>query len=218
MHIRLYRNVADITIVRVAEQHQRKGVATAMYKKLYEWADGEKIYVKHDGLTDEGALALEAMRKKGVVPRRRKLNPMAYVAVVEEGVRFETGVPVTFEYMRNLERAGYFGPRFQQDIEPAGRYLLFRDRAATRLPHWEFGRVSFNKPLVIAFNTGKSQVYDDNSWKAQLQRAYGTLGKDLSRKLLKEGYDGIVTVELGPNGRPVSTREIVDLTVVSRKR
>lgn len=145
----------------------------------------------------------------------RRSNPIAYETLVEEGTRFETGVPVVFEYMRNLERAPYFGGQFQQDIEPAGRYMLLHTRGASRLPGWEFGTTHFDKPLVLAFNTdGSNQVYDENSWKTQLQRAYGKRGRSLSRRLLDDGYDGIVTVELDPSGRPVATREIIDLRVV----
>jgi hypothetical protein len=44
----------------------------------------------------------------------------------EAGVRFETGVPVRFPFIRNTERAPR--PRghdqFQQRLEPAGVYLL----------------------------------------------------------------------------------------------
>ena len=43
--------------------------------------------------------------------------------VDEHGVHFETGVPVTFPFIRNTEKS----PRvvgFGQDIEPHGRYLL----------------------------------------------------------------------------------------------
>jgi len=136
--------------------------------------------------------------------------------VTEDGVRFETGVPVTFEYMRNRERAGHFGALYQQDIEPAGRYLLLRDPGATALPQWEFGTVSFERPLVLAFNTDADGGYDEHSWKTQLHRAYGKTGKSLSRALLKGGYDGIVTVQISQFGRALSTREIVDLSPLSK--
>lgn len=74
MSIRLYRNVADVANVKVEPEHQRKGVARAMYKKLYEWADEERVYVMHHGLTEQGRATVDALRREGVIPRRRKLN------------------------------------------------------------------------------------------------------------------------------------------------
>jgi len=143
----------------------------------------------------------------------RRRNPLQFAKVNENGVRFESGVPVTFDFMRNTERSPYIGSTYQQDIEPAGRYLLHRPPSSVRQSPWEFGTTTFNNPLVLAFNTGDA-VYDERSWKAQLQRAYGKTGKTLSRALLKEGYDGIVTVELSRAGKPLGTSEIVDLRVV----
>lgn len=131
-----------------------------------------------------------------------------------EVVHFETGEPVRFEFLRNLESAPDFGPRYQQDIEPGGRYMLHAIPGALTMRGWVDGWVTFRNPLVIAFNADPNAptLYNETSWKAQLHEAYDAVGKDLSRALAHDGYDGIVTVALDPDDRPMHTQEIIDLT------
>ena len=113
---------------------------------------------------------------------------------VECGLTFRTRTPVTFTYVRNTERSGYFGSRFQQDIEPAGRYMLHQCDASVPLPRgWERGIVTFHRPLVIPF--GKTGSYDSTSWKAALRRHFSAKGARLSKRIVAAGYDGIVTVK-----------------------
>lgn len=138
------------------------------------------------------------------------------LAVVEEaGVKFETGVPVEFEYLRNTEPSPKQrgNTQFQQQIEPAGRYMLLRDSHGALAPGWQSGTIQFDRPLVLHFNTGDEGGYDEHSWKAHLSRAYrGKKGRSLSRAILADGYDGIVTV--GNLRKDMFTKEIVDLTVI----
>lgn len=145
---------------------------------------------------------------------------MVQLAAVDERsrsgdvVHFETGEPVTFEYTRNTEPTPYLGSRYQQDIEPHGRYMLHATPGVGALPGWTQGRISFRNPLVLAFNTDPDAqtLYNETSWKAQLHDRYGAGGKELSRALADDGYDGIITVELGTDDRDWYTKEIVDLT------
>jgi len=127
----------------------------------------------------------------------------------KQGVKFETGKPVTFQYLRGRDKAPFFGPTYQQDIEPAGRYLIHNedpgDRAEDR---WEVGQITFHNPLVIKFNPVDDVSYDENSWKARLAKHYKKIGKNLSKAIVSDGYDGVVTVGQGPY-----TKEIVDLTM-----
>lgn len=151
-------------------------------------------------------------------------NPdLPLMEVDEAGFRFETGVPVSFDFLRGTESAPYFGAQYQQDIEPAGRYMLLRGPWHPKEPQpgFEYGAIRFEKPLVIAFNSDPDppKLYNETSWKANLSRAYGNKkGRALSRALMKDGYDGIVTVGTDARGRPRDTREIVDLTVLQRRR
>jgi hypothetical protein len=162
-----------------------------------------------------GLWDVSSPRTKGVPPvpnPSRQRNPLDYAVVVENGIRFETGVPVSFPFIRNTQSSPHFGSRFQQDIEPAGRYLLAREGTFDPPSGWEVDTIFFAKPLVIAFNANHGEpYYDEHSWKAQLHRAYGKKGKRLTEALLRDGYDGIVTVGYDQHGRPVDTKEIVDL-------
>jgi len=147
----------------------------------------------------------------------------ALASVAEEGAQrnpeeagwlFETGVPVTFRYMRNTERSPYFGATFGQDIEPAGRFFLADTANAADHPvrGWEYGWATFQCPLVLLFTTEPDLPhYGPHGWKARLAAEFGATGKKLTRKLRAAGYDGIVTIwEHG--GRFDYTKEIVDLT------
>lgn len=121
----------------------------------------------------------------------------------ERGYAFETGRPVSFPFIRNTEKAPYLAGRFQQDIEPAGRYLLLdEDPNRPLVRGWVRGDVSFDAPLVLRWG----EAYDETSWKYAIAEHYRTTGRALSRRILKDGFDAIVTV--GDDGL---TREIVDL-------
>jgi hypothetical protein len=111
-------------------------------------------------------------------------------------------------FFRNKEKAPNFGPRFQQDIEPHGRYLGHGPNQS--LPNHEYGEAEFRNPLVIHWNTNPEGGYDDTSWKASLSKAYGGLkGRMLAQAIIQDGYDGVVTVS-NWNGQS-SVSEIVDL-------
>lgn len=75
-------------------------------------------------------------------------------------------------------------------------------------PGWEKGVVRFRSPLVIPFNLMPGEYYDERSWKKQLENHYKKRGRALSRAIVKDNYDAVVTVMPGTN----DTREIVDLT------
>lgn len=112
-----------------------------------------------------------------------------------DGKTFETGKPVSFNYVKNLEKAPQLGARFQQDIEPHGRYMSMHSKSATVLPNFEYGTVKFKNPLVINFSTTNGG-YDENNWKYKLSNYYKKKGKALSTALKKDGYDGIITVDM----------------------
>ncbi len=142
----------------------------------------------------------------------------------EQGIHFETGVPVTFRFGRNTEPSPYFGAQYQQDIEPAGRFMIHNEDPGEVARGWESGVVTFENPLVIAFNydpddepgsASSGIAYDDTSWKVRLSQHHGgATGVKLSKLLLADGWDGVVAVNLwiGSDGELRSeTREIVDL-------
>ena len=135
-----------------------------------------------------------------------------FSTVEYQGRKFETGVPVEFRSLHNREKSPNFGSQFQQDIEPAGRYMIHQESPgdlSNSIYNTEISK--FSNPLVIEFNVDDDSSYNEHSWKAFLSRKFGGLtGKELSKAIAKVGYDGIVTVKK-QDGVPVDTSEIVDL-------
>lgn len=173
-----------IGYLEVPGEHQGHGYGSALMDEMQRRHPGIKI--DHGDRTDAGKAWWKSYTRGKPVRRGR------------------TMANYTFDYAHNTEKA----PRVQgygQDVEPHGRYLTARD------PHgnyedsrWELGTHTFHNPKYMPFGGG----YDEESnWKNRLSQEYqGKKGRSLSRALLKDGYDGIITHdEEGP-------REIVDLT------
>ena len=155
---------------------------------------------------------LVAVGAKGVKPvDNDATDSLGKTTINEHGRLFETGKPVSFTYHHETQHApkpkAGAPDRFQQRVEPAGRYVSAVPDGAAPTTTGMVGSISFNNPLVVYENTGTGPgIYDDQSWKMNLSRAYsGKKGKALSAAIAKDGYDGIVTV--GKYG----TGEIVDL-------
>jgi hypothetical protein len=144
---------------------------------------------------------------------------LALATVTENGVRFKTGVAVCFTFLRNEEPSPFFGSTYQQDIEPAGRYMILADSAAHVMPRWTTGEQCFQAPLVLLHNAVEPTelTFDAHSWKARLSHLYAATGLKLTRALIRDGYDGIVTVRQLPAGELV-TNEIVALLDIPRRR
>lgn len=116
-----------------------------------------------------------------------KFNPTTYIDL-------DYNFSGTLNVERNTKGTEYFGSRFGQDIEPKGYYCMQRENTmADDWPNYEFRTVGIRKPVVI-------QISDDTriKWKADLSQMFGGLtGKRLSNKLIKLGYDAIITVDSG---------------------
>lgn len=135
-------------------------------------------------------------------------QPLPFATLNIGGIQFVTGKPVTFDYLKNTQSAPNFGSMYQQDIEPAGRYIIRKEVDGPVAGSWEEGTQTFQSPLVIRFNPVSEFGYDQNSWKAALANHYGKTGKALSQAIRRDGYDGIVTIGIDNH-----TQEIVDLTM-----
>src|SRR5574342_727513 len=123
----------------------------------------------------------------------KRLKNLHLCRVVDQGKTFATGVPVSFEYTRNTERAPNFGPQYGQNIEPAGRYLSVSPGGKPPTG-WERGRVSFKNPLVLALvPNNDAAIYGPEGWKARLKKTFKRQGRALSCALKREGYDAVVT-------------------------
>ncbi len=130
--------------------------------------------------------------------------------------KFETGKPVTFNYAHNTESAtALFGipdenAEYGRQFEPSGKFMT-ESNQTTESPNIERGSVTFNNPLVIR--------NDGLEWKKSLSQNYNDLtGKELSKAIIADGHDGIVTVEADSDGNPRYVSEIVDLTTFDESK
>lgn len=145
-------------------------------------------------------------------PPRGGVEVPGQADVTENGIRFATGTPVRFQFLRNTEKAPRTS-KFGQDIEPSGRYLTHNSYPNPQgpPPGWETGEVAFQNPLVLAHD--EQDLYGPKGWKARLSEAFGGLtGKSLSQAVADAGFDGIVTVKPSYG----ETSEIVDLSMFRR--
>lgn len=115
----------------------------------------------------------------------------------------------TIKFLHNTSPSGKYGQRFQQDIEPAGMYFIEDELGSSAVPSgWTRGTKTFQNPLVVPWSSN----YDAYSWKATLRNEFNATGRALSLRLLKEGYDAIVTVTQFQG--KWATSEMVDLTSI----
>ncbi len=190
----------------------RGGLPANVFENLHGPDDDKNVLHRiFDLKKDED---VEWLKAGFAVPLTKAIKEdLGHAAVDEYGVHFETGHPVSVKFIRHSTKAPNYGERFQQHIEPHGRYMLHQPDPG---PDWagpgrEAGVVEFKNPLVI--HQGDNG-YDDNSWKARLHRGFGAKGKRLSQKIAAAGHDAVVTVHPGDGTprMPAHTSEIVDLT------
>jgi hypothetical protein len=147
----------------------------------------------------------------GDVALFRQGDGLKKTKVKVDGRLFETGKPVTFPYLHNKDSATkMFGvpdkdSPFGRGYEPSAKYVTYHDGDKPSYGNFEAGEITFNNPLVID--------NDNLNWKQALSESYGgKTGKALSKAIIKDGFDGIVTVD----GKTIS--EIVDLTTFDESK
>lgn len=86
----------------------------------------------------------------------------------------------------------YMGSMFGQDVEPKGYYCIEQENTLMADdPHHEFRTVHIQKPIVICTDNDKGV-----QWKYDLSEMFGgSIGKRLSNKLIRQGFDAIITVD-----------------------
>lgn len=176
------------------------------YKAIAEqgWAKGtpEEIY-QRDGAN---IVAGKERAKKGA----REFNqPEKTIELKDEGdvSKVRTGEPVTFNFTHNTQSATKLfgkpkkGGLYGREFEPSGRYIsiVSEQRAKTAPEGFVSGKITFENPLVVDNN--------NLNWKKELSEKYqGKTGKELSKAIIKDGYDGVITTEKN------HISETVDLT------
>jgi hypothetical protein len=96
-----------------------------------------------------------------------------------------------FQYMHNNESASKFGPAEAFANDPYGYWMVHGEGGKAPDDRWVTGQKQFDQPLYIEWD----------GWKERLSSAYGgATGKELTKKLRADGYDGIVTFDkYGPS-------------------
>lgn len=155
---------------------------------------GDAAKDEHRHMNDMIEVKKELSKFKGETAK----SNLQETTVTESKNIFETGKPVTFNYMRNTQPAPKHPDpsRFGQDIEPSGKYMILDtkpDRTKEYFPEMEQGSITFKNPIVLenVTTTGEPE-----GWKSRLSVAFGgKKGKALTKELIKKGHDGIVTVD-----------------------
>lgn len=100
---------------------------------------------------------------------------------------------ITMNYVRiPNQNTPYYGSSFGQNIEPAGEYMSMDTmQGKNKIESYEYGTIQFKKPLVLEhINT------TDTGWKKTVSDMYnGLTGKKLTKALIKDGYDAIITYD-----------------------
>lgn len=134
-------------------------------------------------------------------------NTFKKTSITQYGSHFETGVPVTFKYIHNTNSATKLmgkpkkGDGYGRWFEPSAQYVSIIDEidAIKELPNYVSGTLKFKNPLVIENCR--------HEWKQQLSESFGNKrGKELSKAIIRAGYDGVVTVD------KYGVSEIINLT------
>lgn len=113
---------------------------------------------------------------------------LPFATLIEQGVVFVTSAPVTFDFVHND-----VVPPAEDDLAgPTGDYVFHRTMPAEQLPaRWDTGTAHLTAPLVIAFDQTNE---GGTTWRRALVDHYIAEGAALSRALMSDGYDGVVTV------------------------
>ena len=182
------------------------------------WVDKKGVPLGDSEFTDYGEAVNAARDAAGITTKEEDAAARELEAVeVKPGVglkEYSIGGKHTYKYVHNIEKAPKPGPddTFGQKIEPAGKYmnLLTPEGAESQkvynekkgLTQFEIGEISFNNPLIIE-TEGTSK-----EWKTALSKKYGNLkGAKLSKAIIKDGYDGIITMSKGHPSEVVAFRD-----------
>ena len=145
----------------------------------------------YDSLLEEIYQLRTELRGKKPTTTLVKGESSVKYSVSEENINKITEDGLTMTYVRNPNAGtANYGRTYGQNLEPAGEYMnMDTSQGKYKIDGWEYGTIQFKKPLVLDhINTGET------GWKKTLSDMYGGLtGKRLTRALIKDGYDAIVT-------------------------
>ena len=107
-------------------------------------------------------------------------------------IRYAGGGEITL--LKNKAKSPFLGKLYGQDVEPSGYYAIEKKtNMFDSNENYETKKLKYQNPLYIDVDTDTLI-----SWKYELSNKYKAKGKQLTEKLIKEGYDVIITKY--PNG------------------
>ena len=95
---------------------------------------------------------------------------------------------VKLKIIKNFESAPDMGTMFGQDVEADGTYLTQSD-SDINMENWKNGFVFIKNPLIFDIENNATE------YKYELAKKYKAKKKALTKKLIKAGYDSIITYE-----------------------
>lgn len=197
--------------VKRADGMTEKPVGEISRAEFVKWFMSSAPGTSESGLHEQFVEQEYGRKPQMVRPKKPQDDPEfdLGVRIAREGTKlFRTGLLVKFRFMHNDERAPNVGGRFQQDIEPSGYYMTTApdDRTVERLrkagQKFTIGTADFRSPLVLDWGA----AYDQSSWKYRLSQHYDAKKRGLTKALLRDGYDGIVTVRRGVTSEIVALK------------
>ena len=128
-----------------------------------------------------------------IIPQNKENATDIRHSLSEDNINKVTDDGLIMKYVRvPNQNTPYYGSTFGQNIEPAGEYMNMDDTKGNhKIEGYEYGMIQFKKPLVLEhINTS------DTGWKKTVSDMYnGLTGKKLTKALIKDGYDAIVTYD-----------------------
>ena len=106
---------------------------------------------------------------------------------IKDAIRGCLNETIYIDIKKNTEAAPYLGSMYGQDVEPKGTYV---SHGNTDMRGYINGKASLKKPLFINV-TDKTLI----QYKRDLADKYKAKGQGLTNKLMKLGYDSIITVQ-----------------------
>ena len=154
----------------------------------------EQIYKKRETALNEGfQLPNISDSSKNSISQNKENATSTRYSLDNENINKVTDDGLTMTYVRVPNKnTPYYGSTFGQNIEPAGEYMNMDEaKGKYKIDGYEYGTIQFKKPLVLEhINTS------DTGWKKTVSDMYnGLTGKKLTKALIKDGYDAIVTYD-----------------------
>ena len=140
------------------------------------------------------AIAFDGSQVKSVANQQPTTNKdIRYSISKDEPINRVTKNGLTMTYVRvPNQNTQYYGNTYGQNIEPAGEYMSMDTmQGAYKIDGYEYGTIQFKKPMLLEhINTS------DTGWKKTVSDMYnGLTGKKLTKALIADGYDAIVTYD-----------------------